>query len=221
MQASVDDLTNVNDQTKTLLTTVDVRALAMDQADFECNIQLDPFSYRPTFDLTMRLLNLDVTKINALTRTYGSFDFEHGYFDLVVRLTSSEGKIDGYVKPLFRQLTILSGQDIKEDNVFQVFWEALVGGAEFVLKNQPRDQFGTVIPVSGDVSRPAPGILPTIGNVLRNAFIRAYLPKLESPATVRESSLTFGTGTPLDPSNDDDFKSAANRPNQPVESSTP
>ena len=56
---------------------------------------------------------------------------------------SREGQITGYVKPLFRNLKVFSlKEDLKEDNVFQFFWQALVGAATSLLKNQPRDQFG-------------------------------------------------------------------------------
>lgn len=198
LQATVDDLTNVRDATTPLVTTVQAKALAMDQAPFELNIKLDPFSYRPTFHLTMRLLGLDVTKVNALARVYGSFDFEHGWFDLVVDLDSKEGSLYGYVKPLFRDLKIISGQDVKEDNPLQVFWEALVGGAEFLLKNHPRDQFGTVVPFKGQVDKPEAGILDTIGNVLRNAFIRAYLPRLETAGKIGDPELLFEPALPFD-----------------------
>jgi hypothetical protein len=198
MQATVDDLTNVQNRTTPLVTTVQAKAKAMGQADFELNVKIDPFSYRPTFHLTARLLNLDVTKINALTRTYGSFDFEHGWFDLVVDLDAKEGSIYGYVKPLFRNLKIITMQDVREDNALQVFWEALVGGAEFLLKNHPREQFGTVIPFRGDVDNPETGILDTIGNVLRNAFIRAYLPRLETAGKIEDPSLLFEPALPFD-----------------------
>ena len=191
LQASVDNLTNVQDSTNPLATTIQATALAMDQAKFQLNVKVDPFSYRPTFHLTTRLLNLDVTKLNALTRTYGSFDFEGGWLDLVIDVDAREGQLFGYVKPLFRRLVIFSGQDLKEDNPLDFFWEALVGGTEFVLKNQGRDQFGTVIPFKGDVSKPAPGILNTIGNVLRNAFIRAYLPRLQTAGKIDDASLLF------------------------------
>lgn len=191
LQASVENLTNVRDETTPLITKVQATALAMDQAPFELNATINPFSYRPTFHLTTRLLGLDVTKVNQLTRTYGSFDFEHGWFDLVIDLDATEGQLYGYVKPLFRNLRIFTGQDLKEDNVFQAFWEAFVGGAELVLKNQDRDQFGTVIPFKGEVDKPEAGILETIGNVLRNAFVRAYLPKLQTAGKIDDPSLLF------------------------------
>jgi hypothetical protein len=56
-----------------------------------------------------------------------------------------------------------------------------VGFATTALKNQPRDQFGTLIPFSGDTSgQTTTDILATLGNLLRNAFVRAYLPRLQS-----------------------------------------
>jgi hypothetical protein len=153
----------------------------MDQAKLEYKMSLDPFSYRPTFHLAVRLLGLDVTKLNDLALTYGKFDFKRGWFDLVLEADSKEGQMTGYVKPLFRNLKVFSfNQDIKEDSVLQFFWQALVGGTTAVFKNFSRDQFGTLIPFKGDASGTrTTDILGTIGNVLRNAFVRAYLPRLE------------------------------------------
>lgn len=180
MDASVDNLTNINDDVTPLVTTVKATALAMDQAKFEYQMKLDPFSYRPTFHMAMRLIGLDVTKINDLAIAYGSVDFHRGWFDLVVEVDAKEGQLAGYVKPLFRDLKIFSlSKDIKEDNVLEFFWEALLGATAGILKNHPRDQFGTLIPFTGDVTAPNTDILATIGNVLRNAFVRAYLPRLQ------------------------------------------
>jgi hypothetical protein len=151
----------------------------MDQAKFEYKMTLDPFAYRPTFHMGMRLLGLDVTKINDLAMSYGKFDFERGWFDLVVEADAKEGLLSGYAKPLFRNLKIFSlSEDIKDENVLELFWQALVGGLTNLLKNRPRDQFGTLIPFSGDLSQATTAdILATIGNILRNAFVRAYLPR--------------------------------------------
>ncbi len=194
VDAAVDNLTNIRDETTPLVSTVQLKALAMDQAKFEYKMTLDPFSYRPTFHMATRLLGLDVTKVNDFALTYGNFDFKRGWFDLVVEADAKEGQITGYVKPLFRNLKVFSlKQDIKEDNVLQFFWQALIGAATTLLKNQPRDQFGTLIPFTTDVSgATSADILATIGNILRNAFIRAYLPRLEpSQDTELLHGLTF------------------------------
>lgn len=181
LEGSIDDLSNVRNQTNPLVTRVNATAMAMDQAKLQYQMTLDPFSYHPTFHLAVRLLGLDVTKLNDLALAYGKFDFKRGWFDLVLEADSKEGQLSGYVKPLFRDLKIFSlSQDIKQDNVVQFFWQALVGGATSLLKNVPRDQFGTLIPFTGDLSGTTRAdILGAIGNVLRNAFVRAYLPRLE------------------------------------------
>jgi hypothetical protein len=189
VDATIDDLGNIRDQTNPMVTKVQATGLAMDQAALQCKMTLDPFSYRPTFHLALRLLGLDVTRLNDLALRYGKFDFKRGWFDLVLEADSKEGQVKGYVKPLFRNLKVFSlAQDIKEDNVLQFFWQALVGGATTAFKNFPRHQFGTLIPFTGDASgTTTTDILATLGNLFRNAFVRAYLPRLElGQATVGE-----------------------------------
>jgi hypothetical protein len=182
VNAAIDNLTNIGDEINPLVATVQATGLAMDHARFEYKMTLDPFSYRPSFHLAVRLIGLDVTRINDLAVTYGKFDFKRGWFDFVLEADAKEGQITGYAKPLFRNLKVFSlTEDLQEDSVFRFFWQALVGLATTVLKNQPRDQFGTLIPFSGDLSGATnTDILSTVANVLRNAFVRAYLPRLES-----------------------------------------
>ncbi|HEX8522214.1 MAG TPA: DUF748 domain-containing protein [Tepidisphaeraceae bacterium] len=198
LDANIDNLSNIRDQTAPLISTITAQGMAMDQANFEFNMKLDPFSYRPTFRMGLKLVGLDVTKTNALARSYGAFDFEKGYFDLVVEMDARHGAVEGYVKPLFRDLVVVSVQDVKEDNPVQLFWEAVVGTVTGVLTNQPRHQFGTLIPVRGDLEGgPQFNILATVGNVLRNAFIRAYLPRLNGSQNVE--GLEFKPGSVDDP----------------------
>lgn len=192
VQGSIENLTNIHDDVTPLISKVHAKALAMDHAEFEYEMKFDPFSYRPTFQLAVRLLGLDVTKTNALTRAYGEFDFEDGWFDLIVELDVVEGALEGYVKPMFRNLAVVDlRRDLHGGNVLAVFWEALVGVATRIFRNQPRDQVATVIPLTGDLSNPRSDVLATIGNILRNAFVRAYLPKLEGTASEIDG-LTFG-----------------------------
>jgi hypothetical protein len=200
VQASIDNLTNIRDETKPLVSTVQATGIAMDHAKFEYKMTLDPFSYRPTFHMAMRLIGLDVTKINDFARAYGKFDFERGWFDLVVESDAKEGLMKGYVKPLFRDLKIFSlSEDTKGENILQVFWQALVGGVTSLFKNHQRDQFGTLIPFTGDLSQSTSAdILATLGNVLRNAFVRAYLPRLEGGSDAVEG-LEFAPAELSDP----------------------
>jgi hypothetical protein len=203
LEASIDDLTNVNNDTAPLVTTITASALAMDQAKFQLKIKLDPFSYNPTFELGMRLIGLDVTQTNALTQAYGGVNFKNGFFDLVVEINAHEGEVDGYIKPLFRNLQVFDlKRDLNDDNPLQFFWQGVVGTAVEIIKNHPRDQLATRIPVSGSLDSPQPDILVTLGNVLRNCFIRAYLPRFEGDAPDLDG-LDFGAGSTTEPLTED------------------
>jgi hypothetical protein len=203
VNASVENLTNIGDDVAPLISTINATALAMDDAKIEYRMKLNPFSYRPTFQMALRLVGLDVTKANALTRAYGAFDYERGWFDLVVELDAKEGRLEGYVKPMFRDVRVLSlRDDLTRGNVIQAFWEALVGGVSELLENQPRDQFATIVPLRGELDDPRVSLLSTIGNILHNAFVRAYLPRLEGEAETIDE-LQFDPGTAWDPASAD------------------
>jgi hypothetical protein len=181
VEASIANLGNIYEEMNPLVSTVQATGLAMDHARFEYKMALDPFAYRPTFHMAVRLLGLDVTRLNDLALTYGKFDFERGWFDLVLEADAKEGQVNGYIKPLFRNLQVFSlSEEIKEGNALRFFWQAMVGTATSLFKNRPRDQFGTLVPFNGDLSGATTAdILATVGNLLRNAFVRAYLPRLE------------------------------------------
>ena len=46
--------------------------------------------------------------------TYGQFNFKRGWFDLVLEADADQGQIQGYIKPLFRNLTVF---DVIEEGV--------------------------------------------------------------------------------------------------------
>ena len=174
--------------------------MVMDQAPLTLQTKFDPFSFNPSFQMGLKLIGLDVTKLNDFSKSYGDFDFKKGWFDLVVEVDAKEGGFDGYVKPLFRDLQIFSlSQDLPPNkNILDTFWEALVGTGQVLLTNRPRDQLATYIPMKGLLVSPKPDILSAAGNILRNAFIRAYLPRLTGYAQQIED-IKFDAGQTIDP----------------------
>jgi hypothetical protein len=198
VEGTLENLTNIRDETTPLLSTVKVSGLGMDTGKFEYEMKFDPFSYYPSFQMALRLTGLDVTEINDLARAYGNFDFEKGIFDLVVEFGCTEGELKGHVKPLFRGLQVLAlEKDLKKDDPLQFFWEALVGATTRVFRNWDRDQFGTDIPVTGTLKAPETGLFPAVMNVLKNAFIRAYLPRLDGYTDTPE--MQFAPAEVLEP----------------------
>jgi len=198
IEASIENLTNIRREATPLLATIKAEGTAMDQARFEYRMKLNPFSYHPHFELAVRLIGLDVTKLNDLSRAFAGIDFEHGFFDLVIEANAHYGQITGYVKPLFRNLQILSWKDVVKDNPIEFFWEVVVGVTAGALTNWNRDQLATLIPFSGSSANSSADILATVGNVLRNAFIRAYLPRFQGTSP-DINPLEFGKASITEP----------------------
>jgi hypothetical protein len=63
VQAKIDNLGNIRDDTSPLVSSVHATAVAMNHAKLEYQMTFDPFSYRPTFHMATRLIGLDVTTL--------------------------------------------------------------------------------------------------------------------------------------------------------------
>ena len=173
LEATVTDLTNVDDRVTPLVTTLDATARVMGSGELELHGKLDPFSYQPTFELAMRMLNLDVTEVNDLARVYSGLDFTGGTFDLTVEASADNGLVEGTVTPLFRGLDVYS---LKDDGLDP--FQMLAGVGAELLENQGRDQFGTRIDFEASADGLGFSLLEVVGNVLYNAFVQAFLPEL-------------------------------------------
>jgi hypothetical protein len=124
---------------------------------------------------------MNLVALNDFLRTYGKFDVERGTAGIFTEIAAADGRYEGYVKPVLEDIDVFSWQKEKRKNVLQIFWQAIVGTAATVLKNQPKDRLATIVPISGEYQpdNTSADILSAIGGVLKNAFIRAIVPRLE------------------------------------------
>ncbi|MES2309465.1 MAG: DUF748 domain-containing protein [Verrucomicrobiota bacterium] len=142
--------------------------------DAKANLNHDP----EDFTLQFKLTGVDITQLNVYFKHYGGFDFTRGKFELFSEIRAQNGSFEGYLKPLLENFAIMDSKE-KFDDPFDAFWQSIVAGVMGLFKNQPTDRFATVIPLSGSLQNPKTGLLATIGNILRNAFIEAFEPKLD------------------------------------------
>lgn len=138
-----------------------------------------PETKGPDFDLTLAIEDTDMTKMNDLLRAYGNFDVVKGRFSMFSEITVRQGKIKGYVKPLFSDLDVYDQRQDKEKSMFRKLYEGLVGGISGLLENRPREEVATQVPISGDVEAPQTSTWETVIRLIQNAFFRAILPGFE------------------------------------------
>ncbi|HEX3988611.1 MAG TPA: hypothetical protein VHZ30_04210, partial [Verrucomicrobiae bacterium] len=161
------------------------------------DVKLNPLAANPTFELNASLTNVDLTALNNFLEAYGKFDVARGDFEMYTSFASADGKYDGFVKVLFKHLDVFSWEKDHKKNILKLFWQAIVGLVSEGLKNQSHDQLATQVPISGTYQGSHVGVIPAVGNLLKNAFIRALLPNIGQPVTIEQAQEKNST-TPTD-----------------------
>ena len=130
----------------------------------------------PDFDLAIAVEQAKLASINDLLRAYGKLDVTEGTFSVYSEVKVRNGQINGYVKPLFKDVKVYDPEQDKKDSVLHKLYEKVVGGLTHLLKNQPRDQVATVADLSGNIQDPNTSYWDITVRLVSNAFIKAILP---------------------------------------------
>jgi hypothetical protein len=180
VQATVRNLTNSADLAGDTVARAELSARAMERGRIEARAAIDPYADEPSFDLDVSASDVALTDWNDFFRAYAGVDVQRGALRLFAELQAKNGRFDGYVKPFLENVDVLDvREEVPEQGFFASLWEGLVGGTAEVVQDQNEDRVATRIPISGDVDAPQVGFWTTLGNVLRNAFIEAFVPALE------------------------------------------
>lgn len=134
------------------------------------------------FSFALRISEIQLERLNDLARAYAKLDFAGGHGTFVMQLEARNGELNGYAKPLLHEVKVFSWkQDVEQEkeNPLRVAWEAVASGITWLFKNHEKDQFATKVPISGRIDNKDIGTWTAVLNVLHNAFVQAYTPKME------------------------------------------
>lgn len=166
------NLTNTRKYSKTLVANIGVTGIAFEASPFHVDVKLDPSTEKATFEVAAKVEPVPLAQLNDFVEAYGYFHFQKGTLELAIELAAKDGTLTGYIKPLLDDIAIIDLRDAK--NPVKFLWEGAVAGITRPFRNQPHDRLATKIPISGDMKNPKIGILPTLGNILKNEFIRHF-----------------------------------------------
>ena len=138
-----------------------------------------PETKSPDFNLNIKIERTQMRAMNNLLRAYGNFDVTAGLFSLYSELTVKNGRVEGYIKPLFKDMTVYDARQDKEKSLFHKLYEGLVGGVATLLENRPREEVATKTDISGTLENPQTSTWQTVVNLVKNAFFKAFLPGFE------------------------------------------
>jgi hypothetical protein len=144
----------------------------------------------PSFDIGVRIEEVDVTKLNDLFRAYGRFDTSAGRFFLFSELDAKDGVVTGYVKPLFKDLKVYDKRQDQSKPMARKLYEHVVSGVAKLLKNRAREEVATKAEVLGRIDNPKVGTVAAVVRLVQNAFFKAILPgfDLEAARVGREDT---------------------------------
>jgi len=177
------NLVNAYDSAKVLPASITASANVY-SGKLKASMNLDPFADHPTFDLNTQLEKVNLVKLNPFLQAYANIDVNKGTFGLYSEVAAKGGKFEGYVKPLIKDLDVVSWNK-SEGNFMQIAWESIVGATAFILKNQRKDQLATKVYIGGDLKAPEVNIGRAVLLVLKNAFVAALKPSIDREIDLR------------------------------------
>src|SRR5581483_8668083 len=176
VQMVATNLTNSKKLSKNLIADVRIEGRPLSAGDVRAQISLDPYALKPTFAFNLELKEMPLVKVNDFAKAYGHFTFEAGTLKVAMEASAKNGAYKGYIEPVFDKMSIFHPE--KEDKPLTAIWEAILKGVTRIVRNQPKERFGTKVPFSGTFEHPNPEILTTVFNAFRNAFVKAFAGEL-------------------------------------------
>jgi Domain of Unknown Function (DUF748) len=172
-------VSNVSNRMSEGIGKIEIRGKFMGSGDTHVVANFRPDEKGPDFDAEIKVENTDMRAMNDLLRAYGRFDVVSGEFSLFSELHVKNGYLNGYVKPLFRDVKAYDPEKDRDKSFTQKLWERMINIASKTLKNFPRKEVATKVDISGPLETARGSTWQALGNLIRNAFFKAILPGFE------------------------------------------
>ena len=179
------NLTNVTRSGEETFAAFRASGRALGNAPIALNGRYDPLARQPTFDVNVKLEDVQLPQVNPWLREYIKADAESGQFELYLEAAAADGAFKGYAKPLMSDVDMYRSEEPEESALKRV-WENVVDFAAEVLKNDETGDVAARIPFNGTISNPETGVFEAMVSVLRNAFVTAFSRSLEGSISLRD-----------------------------------
>jgi hypothetical protein len=173
------DVDNLSNQSKDGVASARASGIFMGSGKAQATVKMRPQEKSANVDLQMTIEDVDMKTMNQLFLATGNFDVKAGVFSLFTEIAVRNGVVDGYVKPLFRDVDIYDRKQDKRKGIFRQMYEGILGGLSWLLQNQPRDEVATTTRISGRLKNPQTSTWEVVVGLVQNAYFQAILPGLE------------------------------------------
>ncbi len=183
LNLTADNLRNVVEKERILPSPIRASGVSIGQGKVSLEGNMNLVKEIPDMDLSFSLENAEVTALNDFTNYYAGLDFDRGTFGVYSEVAIADGHLVGYVKPLLTNTKLIG----EGDNFLEVLWEGFVGLFKFILKNQGTDTLATKVPIEGDLNNVEAGVWPTVLNIFKNAWIKAFQGEVDNDINYKDA----------------------------------
>lgn len=172
LSGTLNELRNTNHANAALPSSMDFTGDSIGGGKLGLKGRLNVLTPEVDMDIDGKLEGAELKAFNSFSNAYAGLDFKKGSMDIYTELAVKGGRVDGYVKPIVRNLSV---DKIPEGtNPFQVAWATAASFLLEVFSNQTNDQFATKVPLTGSLDSIETKFWPTLGGIFRNAFVEAF-----------------------------------------------
>ncbi|MGC3975065.1 MAG: DUF748 domain-containing protein [Nitrospira sp.] len=180
------DLENWSNQLSEGVAKVTLHGLLMGSGRTDITGAFRPETKSPDFDLHIKVVKTPAKSLNPALRAHSGTDVVAGVFSVFSEMKVKNGKVDGYLKPLYKDVTAYDPEQDKDKGLFTKIFEKTIDVASSVLKND-RGDVATKADVTGPVENPQASTWEVVATLFTNAFFDAVLPGLEGKGKLARS----------------------------------
>jgi hypothetical protein len=168
--------------------TATVSSRFMGDAPLRLDADFAPAATHADFRMDFRVEDAPLEKLNDVLRATAGLDVVGGRLSVYSQLQVAGGRVDGYVKPMFRDVDVYdAAQDERKGPLAQAY-EAFVGAGSTVLENRPRDEVATVADLSGPIENPRAATTSSTGGGARLSTVPSPTALAVQPSGPRKST---------------------------------
>lgn len=139
----------------------------------------------PDLSLNAKIENTDVRAMNDVLRAHAKVDVASGVLSVYSEINVKNGRVQGYVKPLFKDLDVYDKEQDEDKRLGAKLKEKAADVVAKIFKNRKRDEVATIGKLEGPLENPQASTWEVLVNLIRNAFFEAILPGFERQLTGR------------------------------------
>ena len=173
------NLRNLSNQINEGPATFELKGKFMGTGDTKVTGTFRPETKNPDSSVNVAIENTQMPAMSDLFRAYGNFDIKSGLFSFYSELSIKGNKVNGYIKPIFKDMKIYDHRSKQEKSLSHTLYVWMVRGASKLLENRTGNEVATRATVSGTIESPGTSTWEIFVNLLQNAFIKSIIPGFE------------------------------------------